>query len=114
MRSLNYKGNDQDLVFLETDLFKLIIKGKPIHPDVKQLYPERDHDLKARLEVNPLNCIVEDFKYFSPTNGQVKAESLDLQVYPFFYEQQNYIFSSKEKETTRLVFIMRTGISGKQ
>jgi predicted component of viral defense system (DUF524 family) len=104
VRSLNYKGNDQDLVFLETDLFKLIIKGKPIHPDVKQLYPERDHDLKARLEVNPLNCIVEDFKYFSPTNGQVKAESLDLQVYPFFYEQQNYIFFIEGKGNNKISF----------
>ncbi len=104
MSSLSYKERDQDLIYLETDLFKLYIKGKPIHPDIQQLYPGRDQDLKARLEINPLNCKVEEFKYFSPTDGLVKTERLVLQAYPFFYEQQNYLFFIEGKGENNISF----------
>ncbi len=76
---------------VDTDLFTLTIKGKPIHPDIKQLYPERDKDLKAKLELNLIGCKLQSLSYFNPSKGLVKSEEISKQVYPFFYEQQNYL-----------------------
>ncbi|MFW6287397.1 MAG: DUF2357 domain-containing protein [bacterium] len=103
---MNYKDNDQDLLYIETDLFTLALKGKPVHPDIKQLYPERNKEqaYKASLKLDPVACNIEKFSCFSPSNGLVESDSLNPEVYPFFYEQQNYLLFIEGKEDIDLEF----------
>jgi hypothetical protein len=101
---LKFTETDQDLIHIETDLFTLVIKGKPVHPDIKLLYPERDSSLKARLELNPIGCQVECFRYYTPSGGLIVGEEMALQIHPFFYEQQNYLIFIEGKDNQKIDF----------
>ncbi len=102
---MTYSGNDIDLLKLDTENFTLIIKGKPVHPDIEQLYSERSSDIKykASLDINPVKCEQVFINYYTP-EGVKESNNLSLQIYPIFYEQQNYLFYIEGKKDINLEF----------
>ncbi len=103
---MKYNGNDIVLLHIETDIFTLVIKGQPVHPAIKQLYPEKEKnaEFKALLDINPVNCQIGKFSYYTPSEDLKEGDSLNSQVYPFFYEQQNYMVFIEGKEDINLEF----------
>ncbi|MEJ6949390.1 DUF2357 domain-containing protein [Natronospora cellulosivora (SeqCode)] len=102
---MTYKGNAIDLVEIETDSFFLTIKGKPVHPDIEQLYIDKASDgIKALLEVNTYNTELLTFLHYHPEDGLVDAESSSVFSYPFFYEQQDYQILIESKGDLELEF----------
>ncbi|MFW5987992.1 MAG: DUF2357 domain-containing protein [bacterium] len=69
-----------------------------MHPAIEQLYPEgRDYNIKASIEIEAVGCQVEKFSYYTPTAGLKESKSLNPEVYPCFYEQQNYLVFIESK-----------------
>lgn len=100
---MSYVGHELDLVYIDTDQFTLIIKGKPIHPDIQQPYPS-NKSVTAKLTVLPLSANVEVFKYYSPNKGLVEVNDLEPDVYPCFFEQQNYLLFIDGKANQKISF----------
>ncbi|MCK8825396.1 restriction endonuclease-like protein [Fuchsiella alkaliacetigena] len=98
---MTYQRKDIELINIETADFKFTIKGKPVHPDVEQLYPERD-SVKASLEVNPINTDLLEFLHFVPP--EEKQEYRSDSVYPFFFEWQDYQLIIQSKDNSQLEF----------
>ncbi|HLV08815.1 MAG TPA: restriction endonuclease-like protein [Halanaerobiales bacterium] len=100
---MKYTDTDQDLIYIETEFFKFYIKGKPVHPDIEQLYPKKSSNLKAKLEVSPVGCNEIEFWHFG-SEELIKSEELNTSVYPFFYEQQDYLIFIKGKDNQSIEF----------
>lgn len=100
-----YKGNAIDLIELETEYFTLVIKGKPVHPDVDKLYTNREsNSVKALLEVDTYDCKLTGFSYYDPQEGLISAETNTVYFYPFFYEQQDYQVLIEADDEIKLEF----------
>ncbi len=86
---MTYQGNDIELIYIETEYFTFTIKGKPVHPDIQKLYPNQDNNaVRATLSVDPIKCQLEEFSHFDPQQGLSPYQT--DQVFPFFYEWQDY------------------------
>ncbi|MCK8816867.1 restriction endonuclease-like protein [Natroniella sulfidigena] len=100
---MNYQGNDLELIYLETENFTFTIKGKPVHPDLEQLYPEREGDsITALLELESFNTEIMEFLHFDPQEGLKEYQS--AAVYPCFYEWQDYQLIIQSKDGSQLEF----------
>ncbi|PRX18491.1 hypothetical protein BX659_14310 [Orenia metallireducens] len=100
---MSYQGNDIELIYIETQYFTFTIKGKPIHPDIDHLCPNRDNSaIKATLAVDPINCELHEFLHFDPDEDlkPYQGES----VFPFFYEWQDYQVIIESKNDKELEF----------
>lgn len=100
---VSYQGNDIELIYIETQYFTFTIKGKPIHPDIDHLCPNRDNSaIKATLAVDPINCELHEFLHFDPDEDlkPYQGES----VFPFFYEWQDYQVIIESKNDKELEF----------
>ena len=94
----------KELVVIETDQFNFTIKGKPYHPDWKQMAGGGQEEL-ARLEIAPLNCQLEEWFCFDPSNDQLrKVKTSELKTVPFFFEWQDYELIIEVKNEDDLEF----------
>lgn len=97
-----------ELLRVETNLFDLYIQGKPFHPTVEtlQLHRRNESDwVEASLQVIPDLSVLEMKKIlvFSPIEGRL----VDLnrqQVFPCFYEHQNYQLVIQKKGDVKVDF----------
>ncbi|MDQ0338769.1 putative component of viral defense system (DUF524 family) [Caldalkalibacillus uzonensis] len=78
----------QDLLHIETEQLVLTIKGRPVHPTVRQLQLH-DEENKALLEVYPAEAEVYHFDPRAATEDHLVPYS-GPDVYPVFYENQDY------------------------
>lgn len=102
---MTYQGNAIELIELETEYFSLVIKGKPVHPDIDRLYTDRESaGVKALLEADTYNCELESFSYYDPLDELISAEANSVYSYPFFYEQQDYQILIEAKNDLKLEF----------
>jgi len=102
---LTYNSNAVDLLEIENEYYSLIIKGKPVHPDIDYLYSDKDRkDIKALLEVDSYEYGWDSFSYYDPEEGLIPAENSSVKTYPFFYEWQDYQILIEDKKDLGLEF----------
>ncbi len=97
-----YNDKDIKLLFIEHELFNLTIKGKPIHPNIEALNINKDENgniITALLEIISYEYQCKS-KVFNPYIDDCNLdEYIETEVFPCFYENQNYqiIIESKTK-----------------
>lgn len=94
-------NKELELLYVETDLFTLILKGRPVHPAIESLHPHHD-EARALLEVNPIGCSLLQCKHFDPKEGSIPYGK--QYVYPFLYEQQSYQLLIKGRPGVEVAF----------
>ena len=95
-----------DLIYIETELFSLTIKGKPVHPKSGALGLK---DIQGGVEISlelPGDLRDElNFEYFDRESDElVQAEFLTAKSAPLFYEYQDYDIYIEGKKDVSLDF----------
>ncbi len=95
------------LLTIETDLFDLYVQGRPFHPTVQRLsLNHRDGQfVEATLDVGTADypISVNRVLVYSPVHHDMKELGKE-EVYPCFYETQDYQLVIKKKTEKRLDF----------
>ena len=98
-------NKDYDLISIETDKFKLNVKGSPSHPNAGMIYSEKDNYKQARITPGFINCNHVLFSYYDPVlDMQIKYDFEDDRIAPIFFEEQDYQIFIENKTEKNLKF----------
>ena len=105
-------NDKKNLLMLETDRFKLYLKGRPYHPLLGDDYLDKlrqsdENNPRASLRIDRFKgCELKELNYYQPGQGlrPINLEevmndgSLELTQTPLFFEEQNYELTIKAKD----------------
>lgn len=98
-------NKDYDLISIETDKFKLNIKGSPTHPNAGMIYNEMDNYKQARITPGFISCNDISFNYYDPVSDkQTEYNFQDDKVAPIFFEEQDYQVFIENKTDKNIKF----------
>ncbi len=104
-----YRDAPVNLLQIETNLFKLFIKGRPYHPTVETLQLHRQEgevwsDAHFHVEVPSSKVEVSSVQIFSRQTLSLQAWDHGDQAEPLFFETQDYQLVIEKKQDLPIVF----------
>ncbi|RJX40275.1 DUF2357 domain-containing protein [Paenibacillus pinisoli] len=104
-----FPNESVELLYVETNLFNLYIKGKPFHPTVETLHLHRTNEkawVAAGLQVSATSpsLKIEAISLFNPELKELAIWQMGEQSLPIFFETQSYELVVEKKEEIALSF----------